>query len=89
MQKIKRLVLFVVWSEVRKQWECQFGGQIVCSYRRAMASKSKAVVTKSGAGVCNYIWVKFGIPTQLVIHKKDGRLQSERTYGYDPKRHKG
>ena len=28
-------------------------------------------------------------PSQVVIHKRDGTIQSERTYGNDPKRTKG
>ena len=28
-------------------------------------------------------------PSQLVIHNKDGRIQSERTYGADPERRRG
>ncbi len=29
------------------------------------------------------------IDSQIVIHGRDGRIQSERTYGNDPKRRKG
>lgn len=28
-------------------------------------------------------------PSQVVIYKEDGRIQSERTYGNDPRRSKG
>ena len=29
------------------------------------------------------------IPAQLVIHKRNGRIQTEHTYGNDPRRSKG
>lgn len=32
---------------------------------------------------------KGSVPSQVVIYKRNGRIQSERTYGQDPERSKG
>ena len=33
--------------------------------------------------------VKIYAPSQLIVHKRDGRIEFERTYGADPRRSKG
>ena len=78
----KRYVLHVTWSKKRQRWE----------------------IKRRGAGTMGYVgmhWRKFDVlrlariiakqhvPSQVVIHRRDGRIQTEHTYGDDPRRTKG
>ena len=53
----------------------------------AVLSKQEAI--HAGAEYLYDMLGSEGTRGQLIIHKKDGRIQSERTYGGDPKRRKG
>ena len=81
--KVKRVVFRVQATKDRAfPWKLTGNGS-VDHYK----SKSNAIA--NGALLCGYMYRDQGIRTQLVIHGKDGRIQSERTYGADPVRRKG
>lgn len=63
------------------------GGPGVALVDRWHAVKTTAV--HAGAGLARSRWLTFGKLGQLVIHGKDGKIQSERTYGKDPRRYRG
>lgn len=48
--------------------------------------KDAVAITRT---VARRLWKKHGQPTQLVIHGKNGKIQTEYTYGKDPERRKG
>ena len=81
--KAKRVV-FRVQATKDKFWPWRSKGNGVT---RVFLSKREAVSHASWE--CDYIYRNSGIRTQLVIHGKDGRIQSERTYGADPVRRRG
>lgn len=56
---------------------------------RTSTHERKSVAVNLGRIECDALWRYSGIRAQLVIHNKDGRIQSERTYGADPVRRKG
>lgn len=69
---------------IRDPWlVCMNGGIVVCE-----DGKNWAIHTASNLVDNN---LELGRKVQLVIHKKNGQIQSERTYprSSDPKRHKG
>lgn len=49
---------------------------------------TKAAAIEYAVDAANRAW-KSGSPAQLHIKGKDGRIQEERTYGFDPARSKG
>lgn len=79
--KVKRVVF-------RVQYKRGDGWMVRGNARTASYSfKSSAVM--DGVQQCTRLYRDQGIRTQLVIHGKDGRIQSERTYGDDPARRRG
>ena len=80
--KAKRVVFRVQWSKPHDAWRISGNG-----IRRYRYLKANAV--RLASLDCDYLYSNSGIRTQLVIHGKDGRIQSERTYGADPVRRKG
>ncbi len=77
----KRVVYRVQWSPKTKTWRVTGNGA-----GESFIRKKDAV----NVGVVRANWTySCGIRTQLVIHNKDGRIESERTYGADPVRRKG
>jgi hypothetical protein len=58
--------------------------------RKTMAVKgNKAWAIRHAVMNARHLWGVYRIPAQVVIHKANGEIQSERTYGYDPKGRKG
>lgn len=49
----------------------------------------KELAIEYGIALCQDMLEDLGLPCQLVIHKKNGKIQSERTYGKDPPEKKG
>jgi hypothetical protein len=82
-QTIQRVVYRVQYSKRERLWTVSERGNPV--FHRWP--------TKDGAIQCGRFHAtrdfNNGIRTQLVIHRKDGQIQSERTYGADPVRRKG
>ena len=50
---------------------------------------SKASAVAYARSEACHVYGHHGIHTQLVIHKKNGQIQTEHTYGADPRRSKG
>lgn len=51
--------------------------------------RTKRAVVSMGRRLARTRWEDRGEPTQLVIHGRDGRIQTEHTYGRDPERFGG
>ena len=75
---MKRLKLTVLW--LRDHWELRGIGFSIYSH--------KADAVAEGVKLGRAHLVAGGL-AQLVIRGKNGRIQSERTYGKDPRRSKG
>lgn len=80
---MKRAVYRVQY--IGESW--QIRGPGVTTPDRWHAAKTTAV--HAAASLARSRWQTFGQLGQVVIHGKDGRIQSERTYGKDPRRHRG
>lgn len=78
--KRKRIVWRVLWDQ--GHWEVRRGKNWVClASTKALAlqlAREKARAHHGSGGL-----------SQLVVHGKDGRIQTEHTYGADPRRSKG
>lgn len=55
--------------------------------RKFFDTKAEAVAL--GRAIARSMWEDMGNLSQLVIHKADGKIQTEHTYGADPRRSKG
>lgn len=51
--------------------------------------RRKVEAVACGRGLARASYVGLGVLAQLVIHKRNGTIQEERTYGRDPKRYPG
>lgn len=78
---MKRIVYRVTYVAESKSWKVQGPGQPK-SFTRKYAA------TKWARKTCRELW-KGGQLAQLVVHKRNGRIQDEFTYGKDPRRTKG
>ncbi len=76
----KRQVFHSVPSS--NSWKVERGGKTVSSHRTQKASEKAAI--KAGRQALN----KGGLG-QAVLHRSDGTIREERTYGSDPRRTKG
>ena len=74
----RRLVLHITFAN--RRWWVQHSGQR--EYRGDFSGKKLAVVH-----ACSY--AKARPPSQVVVHKRDGTIQTEYTYGADPRKTKG
>ena len=82
--KAKRIVVRVQYRKAQDMWAVKRPGVRGDGF---YVYKADAVTT--AAWECDYTWRNSGVKTQLVIYRKDGKIQSERTYGADPVRRKG
>jgi hypothetical protein len=74
-----------VWHQTRTTGRPRKDGKDrVVLYKRG----DKAYAVNEAALLAARLWA-LHIPVQVVIHKANGQIQSERTYGYDPKARKG
>lgn len=82
---MKREVYTVRWLKGTRRWVCPqlnwWSGQI--------AGEDKVDFVKRVATFVKRLWVNEHVPTQLKVFGKHGRIQSEWTYGHDPKRFPG
>lgn len=79
--KAKRVVFRVSWASKARMWAVRGnGGTTFHRTKRGATADAVLSATRMYTG---------GIRTQVVIHKRDGRIESERTYGGDPVRRKG
>lgn len=79
MAKKKRKVYQVQWRSGLRRWSLSNTDP-----KRLYLRKVDAI--RGGRFKCR---MKRNQPAQLVIHKKNGRIQTEHTYGNDPRRSKG
>lgn len=71
----ERKVYHVVWDESDSRWEVQFEG----SQRASETYETKEEAVDAARRLAqNYK------PSQLIVHRKDGEIQTEYTYGDDP-----
>jgi hypothetical protein len=71
----KRKVIHVVFKKDASRWELRGGDGTFTTKTRAVAAGKKQA--------------RAGGNGQLVIHKKTGGIQTEHSYGSDPRRTKG
>ena len=81
-KKTKRIVYRVMPDKKRGDWQVTRNGK---RHGRAPL-KNAAVAFGRVSALADW---KAGRPSQLVICGQDGKVQTEHTYGNDPKRHKG
>lgn len=60
------------------------GWKIVCPDGTSAPLSTKAPAVRMARRWAKRNWVEKGIPTQLVIYRFDGKIQTEYTYGRDP-----
>ena len=65
-------------TPTRRVWEVKLAGEVVGKCRL------KANALRLAVKIC-----KAQMPSQLIVHKQDGRIQYEHTYENDPRRTKG
>lgn len=92
----KRTVFHVVYDRERKFWVAKVGGMIADFSRSKYALIGKA--PKRGSKntpyglrfLCYRMWWQCRrIPSQIIVHTRDGKIAKEYTYGNDPKRSRG
>ena len=86
MKRMKRRVYRIQFVKVMSpDWKpgWHFRGPDASIVRR-----TKAEAIRDGVAHCRFL-LELHIHSQLVIHTRDGRIQSERTYGADPRSRKG
>jgi hypothetical protein len=79
----KRIIFRVQWNKVSRAWD------LLCDRDFVNNSLLKSNAVRGGAVMARDLRESEGTPTQLVVHGKDGKIQSERTYGNDPRKSKG
>jgi hypothetical protein len=52
-------------------------------------ARTRAEAVEIGRTACRDSWAYYGMPAQMVVYTKRGRISFERTYGLDPRRRKG
>ncbi len=76
----KRISLHIVFSENKKMWKVIMAGEegdlIITKTKKEAISKAKVLA-------------KGFTKSQIIIHKKNGKIQIEYTYGKDPRISKG
>jgi hypothetical protein len=79
MKKSKRVVLRVRWDRNRYAWFYEFddGWEMMRSYKKTIL----AVARKHAYGI-----LASGGLAQIVVYGKDGKIQTEYTYGKDPRK---
>lgn len=80
---MKRLKYRIEWSKLQACWVLLSFNEVLQSW----ALKRDAV--HEGSSYVRALHELDKSPSQLVIKGKDGKIQSERTYGKDPVRYKG
>ena len=81
--KTKRVVYRVGWSKKWSLW------QLLEGKAPMLRDPAKVTVVGYGRRSARLRWKERGEPSQLVVHKKDGKVEYEHTYGRDPRRSRG
>ncbi len=79
----KRVVYRVQWRKREKLWVLTCGGHIICGRNR------QRLAYLIGCTKARHTWEQWGDRAQLVVHKRNGVIRTEHTYGDDPRRTKG
>jgi hypothetical protein len=79
---MERFVIHVVHSNSSGRWHLKHNDTTLASF------ETKAEAFGEGQAQGNKLWDE-GNPAQLVIHREDGSIEREYTYGKDPERHPG
>lgn len=79
---MQRYVIQLVHSDSDGRWHLQHNNSSLASF------ETKAEAEKEGQSRGADLWVD-GTPAQLVVHREDGSVEHEYTYGRDPMRHVG
>lgn len=77
-----RVVLHLVHTNSDNRWHLKAEGQVVGSF------DTKEEALEEGKKRGNALHGK-GTNAQLVVHRQDGSIETEHTYGDDPTRHPG
>lgn len=80
---MKRTILHLTYSKKTQVWLVKEGATLLCSFDRKDGGLEWA------AKYCKGLWTRCLRKAQLVVHKQDGTIAFERTYGKDPRRSKG
>lgn len=78
---MKRIIIRVQWVKTCEWWVAK-GGDLFAECRTKTGAVARAIQRAKYE-------VLRGNKAQVVSHRKDGVIQWERTYGADPRRHKG
>ena len=82
MKPKKRRVYRVKWDSEDRVWRIAFPGWgSYVEFRKADAVRG-AVEAANGSAYAGFL-------AQVIIYKKNGKIQSERTYGRDPRKYPG
>ena len=81
---VKRWIYRVQWDKKSKAWVLTYPNKF---QKYGFAVKADAVV--EGRECARHAYQANGDLTQLVVHKKDGKIQFENTYGKDPSKYPG
>ena len=84
---VKRVV-YRVLPDAEHGWRVERDGAL---WRNALVGwgSKKETLLLIARREARHVWEQHGIHTQLVVHKKNGQIQTEHTYGADPRRSKG
>lgn len=79
---MRRRVYRIAWDARARRWVIRGPAAGFMPFR------TKAAAVDVGVEHCRFL-LDLNLRSQLVIHRRDGTIESERTYGADPKRTKG
>lgn len=85
-QTTKRVVFVVRWDARWEMWKWGERGSSIASY--TFVKRKKLALDQAVQEIAR-LFIARGIRAQLVIHDRAGKIQSERTYGADPRRTPG
>ena len=77
-----RTVYHLVHKNADNRWHLETGGKITDSF------DTKEEALEAGKNLCNDL-NDSGTLSQLVVHRQDGSIETEFTYGADPRRTAG
>jgi hypothetical protein len=84
---MKRLIFDVLYRN--SAWYIDLRDFDKGSGRLVPAYTNKKMALQNAVTICNCLWFDAGVSCQLVIHKKNGEIQSERTYPDNTPERKG
>ena len=76
---MSRTVYHLVHKNADDRWHLEESGKITNSF------DTKEQALEEGKRICNGLWDS-GTRAQLVVHRQDGSIETEYTYGADPRR---